>query len=142
VSCAATDNAGNTASAQASYIVTYNFDGFFSPIENDALNVAKAGRAIPLKFHLTDATGAPITTLSTAVIASVSLDCTSLSTGGNPVEEYAAGSSGLQNHGNGYYQINWKSASTYAGTCRQLRLDLGEGSTASPVFHVADFSFK
>src|SRR5262249_25437805 len=34
VSCSATDKAGNTANANASYTVIYNFSGFFSPVAN------------------------------------------------------------------------------------------------------------
>jgi hypothetical protein len=34
------------------------------------------------------------------------------------------------------YQINWKSPTTYAGTCKRLRLDLGEGT-----YRTADFRF-
>jgi hypothetical protein len=36
-----------------------------------------------------------------------------------------AGSSGLLNLGNGYYQLNWKSPATYAGSCKTLHLNLG-----------------
>ena len=141
VSCTATDRAGNTTIVSRSYTVGYAFSGFFSPVDTGVLNVAKAGKAIPLKFRLTDASGAPITTLTTATISSVSLSCVSLSEGSDAIEEYAAGASGLQNLGDGYYQLNWKSPTNYAGSCRQLRLNLGEGSTASPVFHTAEFRF-
>jgi hypothetical protein len=44
------------------------------------------------------------------------------------LEEYAAGSSGLLNQGDGYYQLNWKTPKTYAQSCKTLKLDLGEGS--------------
>jgi hypothetical protein len=45
--------------------------------------------------------------------------------------------SGLQNLGDGYYQLNWKTPASYAKSCRTLQLDLGEGSgvrTASFAF--------
>ena len=48
----------------------------------------------------------------------------------------AAGASGLQNLGDGNYQLNWKSPTSYAGSCKRLRLDLGDGSS-----HTADFKF-
>jgi hypothetical protein len=35
-------------------------EGFFSPIDNNFLNIAKAGQAIPAKWRLTDANGVPI----------------------------------------------------------------------------------
>ena len=55
------------------------------------------------------------------------------------IEEYATGNSGLQNLGNGYYQWNWKSPTTYVNSCKTLKLDLGEGSGYE---HTALFQFK
>ena len=48
----ALDNAGNTGSASVTYSVVYNWSGFFQPVDNNAVNVAKAGSAIPVKFSL------------------------------------------------------------------------------------------
>jgi hypothetical protein len=42
----------------------------------------------------------------------------------------------------GNYQLDWKSPASYAGSCKRLRLDLFEGTAASPVFHTADFHFR
>lgn len=47
VSCSATDNAGDPASASAGYTVTYQFSDFASPIDGGVLNVAKAARSSP-----------------------------------------------------------------------------------------------
>ncbi|MGZ4687894.1 PxKF domain-containing protein, partial [Oryzihumus sp.] len=52
------------------------------------------------------------------------------------VEEYAAGGSGLQNLGDGYYQLNWKTPTSYAGSCKTAQLDLGDGTP-----HTAAFAF-
>jgi len=65
-------------------------------------NVAKAGRAVPLKWRVTDARGAPVTTLTSVGVTASSLSCARGSTP-DEIEEYAAGGSGLQNLGNGYY---------------------------------------
>jgi hypothetical protein len=54
------------------------------------------------------------------------------------VAEQAAGNSGLQNLGDGYYQYNWKSPASYAKSCKTLQLDLGEGTGA----RTARFVFK
>jgi hypothetical protein len=32
-----------------------SFTGFASPVDNDIVNVAKAGQTVPLKFHVSDA---------------------------------------------------------------------------------------
>ncbi|MDL1910257.1 hypothetical protein FBQ81_06120 [Chloroflexi bacterium CFX6] len=137
LSCTATDNAGNTATASAAYSVIYNFIGFSSPVDsNDVLNLAKAGQTIPLKFRVTDANGSPITNLTGAAVTAASLSCP-VGTTTDLLEEYAAGNSGLQNLGDGYYQWNWKTPTIYANSCKTLRLDLGEG-----IYHTALFQFR
>ena len=50
------------------------------------------------------------------------------------VEETASGSSGLQNLGDGYYQLNWKSPAGYANSCKTLTVDLGLGLRAQALF--------
>jgi hypothetical protein len=108
--------------------VDYAFNGFYQPVDNPpTTNTAKAGQAIALKWRLTDATGAPVAALTKAAITVKDLSCALAGTG-DQVEEYASGSSGLQNLGNGYYQLNWKAPASYANSCKTLQLDLGEGS--------------
>ena len=133
VTCTATDNAGNTAASIISYQVTYQFGGFLSPVNADVLNAANAGQTVALKWRVTDATGTPVTNLTTATVTVTSLACTIGSTA-NQVEESAAGGSGLQNLGNGYYQFNWKTPKSYAGSCKTMQLDLGEGITRNAAF--------
>ena len=137
VACSAEDNAGNTASANASYNVAYKFLGFFAPVDNlPALNMAKAGQAIPLKWRLTDANGVPVLNLTAVNVTVASLSCSAGVTT-DAIEEYATGSSDLQNLGDGYYQFNWKTPTSYASSCKTLKLDLGEGAPRT-----ANFQFK
>jgi hypothetical protein len=131
VSCTATDKAGNTASGSATYSVGYDFVGFAKPVEsNGVLNVGKAGQAIPLKWRLLDANGQPVTSLGSVNVSVQSLTCDAGATTDN-VEEYASGSSGLQNLGDGYYQFNWKTPTTYAYSCKTMKLSLGEGTNST-----------
>jgi len=125
----ATDNAGNTAPAvSVVYTVRYVFSGFQAPVDRaPVVNSANAGRSIPLKWRLTDAAGNPISTLASVTVTSVSGGCSS-GAAVDAVETYAASASGLQNLGDGYYQFNWATAQTWAGSCRTLKLDLGEGA--------------
>jgi hypothetical protein len=140
------DAAGNQTATACPYAVTYAFGGFFTPVDNlDAngdpiLNVVKAGRTIPLKWRLTDATGAPVTNLTSAEISVVGIPCTA-DAALDQLEELAATGSGLQHLGDGNYQLNWKSPTGYANSCKRLRLDLAEGSTRTPTHHTADFKF-
>ncbi len=59
VTLTATDNAGNEVTETIEYKVEYNFGGILPPIKNKS--VFKAGSTIPVKFQLTDATGAYVT---------------------------------------------------------------------------------
>ena len=137
VNCSATDNAGNTNFASATYNVIYNWNGFFQPVDNlPAINIAKAGQAIPLKWRLTDANGNPVTNLTSVKVTVAGLACAT-GTSTDLLEEYAAGASGLQNLGDGYYQFNWKTPTTYASSCKTMYLNLGDG-----VLHTALFQFK
>jgi hypothetical protein len=137
VSCTATDYAGNSASASVSYQVGYRFDGFFAPVDNlPVINVANAGQTIPLKWRVSDANGVSVTTLVSVNVTVVSLSCGAGSTL-DAVEEYAAGGSGLLNHGNGSYQFNWKTPKSYATSCKTVRVDLGDG-----LYHTANVQFK
>jgi hypothetical protein len=134
VSITGYDNAENSTSKSCAYSVGYKFVGFDRPVDNGGvMNVAKAGQAIPLKWRLLDADDNPVTNLASAGMTVASLSC-SLGTTVDQVEEYATGSSGLQNLGNGYYQLNWKSPSTYATSCKELRLNIGEGSPRTANF--------
>lgn len=128
------DALGNTGDATCqSFLVAYRFEGFFSPIDNDLLNSAKAGQAIPAKWRLTDASGTPIADPSSFVGLYSSQN---LCAGGLPtdaVEEEASGSSGLQYDGDGYWQFNWKTPKDYAGTCRSMYVLFDSGQTSPPV---------
>jgi len=118
---------------------TIVFDGFFRPVDNlPTVNNAKAGQAIPVKWRITDANGMPISDpVSFKGLTSYLINCNFTGDATSAIEEYAAGSSGLQYSGDGYWQFNWKTPKTYAGQCRIMVLTLGDGS-----IHKADFQFK
>ena len=137
ISLSGSDVAGHTRTVACAYGVTYVFSGFQAPVDGDGvLNVVNAGRAIPLRWRLTSASGSPVTTLTAASVTVQGLDCAAASTT-DLVEETTAGGSALQNLGDGYYQLNWKTPSAYANSCKNMRLDLGEG-----LVHAALFKFR
>ncbi len=122
---ACTDSAGN--SSQVKYNVVYNFTGFSQPVDNlPALNTANSGQAIPLKWQITDVNGQPVTNLASVMVTAVSFSCP-VGTAPDQLEEYAPGSSGLLNQGDGNYQFDWKTPKSYAASCKTMKLDLGEG---------------
>ncbi len=142
----AIDAAGNREAVKsAAYVInsgppTYNFYGFFSPVDNSPiLNTANSGQAIPVKWKITDANGTPVSNPARFIsLTSYLVNCNGFT--GDPadaIEEYAAGSSGLQYLGNGNWQYNWATSKTYAKQCRIMVLTLGDNST-----HTAYFKFN
>ena len=131
--------------AQQSFNIGFRFVGFSAPVDNtnSYMNVLKAGQAIPLKWRLLDANDQPVTNLAGVTVTAKTLSC-SIGATEDLMEEVAAGSSGLQNLGNGYYQFNWASPKSYANSCKTLHLDLGEGKDANgnPVTRTAQFRFN
>jgi hypothetical protein len=99
------------------------------------VNVAKAGRVVPLKWSVIDHAGNPVTTIESVQVTARGHAC-DLGATEDLVEEAAAGGSGLRNHGDGRYQFNWATPSGYAKSCKTLQLDLGDG-----VLHTAEFRF-
>lgn len=132
VTCSAQDSRGNGASSTFAVVVSYNFNGFFQPIDNaSTLNSVKAGSAIPVKFSLGGNQGMAIFQSSPAsgVIACGATD-------GDAIEEtVAAGSSSLQyDAGTGQYLYVWKTEKSWIGQCRILQIKLKDGSSRTALF--------
>ncbi len=136
VACSATDNAGNTASATATYAVHYDFSGFFEPVDNlPTFNRVKAGRGIPVKFSLGGNQGLSVLAAGYPVSQQVACD------NGAPVDDVeqtvTAGSSSLSYDGTtNQYTYTWKTDGAWGGTCRQLNVKLADGTE-----HKASFNF-
>ncbi|HEX5015658.1 MAG TPA: PxKF domain-containing protein [Candidatus Limnocylindrales bacterium] len=123
----------------------YYFRGFGTPVDSGAVNVARAGRVIPLKWQVFDFEAQPVLDLdpNTVRVTSIQIACDGSSLPSDPVDEYAKGASGLQNLGAGAYQLNWASSKSSAGSCRRLQLDLGERNPdGTPFYRTADFEFR
>ncbi len=136
--CPATDNA-DQADADGDGIGdacdAATLHGLFAPINMTDLNVAQAGKIVPVKWRVTDSEGNPVSD-PTHFESVTSLGDTCDSGPTDAIEDYAGGS-GLQYLGNGNWQFNWKTSKDYAGQCRTLRLTLSDGSKL-----MADFKFK
>jgi hypothetical protein len=137
VTATATDAHGNNASATFTVTVLYNFTGFFAPVDNlPTLNVATAGKAIPIKFSLSGNKGLNIFVVNSPFSTSINCDGTLPQ---NDVEEtLEAGSSSLAyDPVADKYQYVWKTENSWKNTCRQLVVKLNDGSE-----HKANFKFK
>jgi hypothetical protein len=137
VTATATDPSGNSSSCTFKVTVLYNFTGFFSPIGNlPTLNVANAGRAIPIKFSLSGNKGLNIFAANSP--ASGVIACDSNAPANELTNTITAGGSSLSYDATtDQYIYVWKTESAWAGTCRQLVVTLNDGSV-----HVANFKFK
>ena len=137
VPCTATDAAGNTSSANASYQVIYNWTGFFQPIDAaPTVNVVKAGSAVPVKFSLMGNQG--LTIFAAQSPSSKQISCDS----GAPADEIeqtvTAGASSLTyDAASDTYTYVWKTDKAWTNTCRQLSVTLNDGTV-----HTANFRFK
>lgn len=135
VTVTATDAHNNSATATFTVTVLYNFTGFFSPVSNSpVVNVVNAGRSIPLKFSLSGnkglnifAAGYPASQQTACDSSAVLSELEGTETPGGSTLTYSPDT----------YLYNWKTESSWAGTCRQLVVKLNDGSD-----HIALFKFK
>lgn len=137
VTCTATDNAGNSASANASYSVIYTWSSFFQPVDNlPVFNQVKAGQAVPVKFSLAGNQGLSI--LATGSPASQQIACDTSVPTMSIEETVSAGNSSLSyDTATGIYTYVWKTEKGWANTCRQFIVTLADGTQ-----HLANFKFK
>jgi hypothetical protein len=134
----AADAAGNQSAASHSYSVHYAFPGFSNPIAAlPAVNTAKAGKTVPLKYSLRDVNGAAISDLTSFVsLISAPVACDTSVPTAAAEESDAAGSTAIH-FDSGQFIYNWKTQSSWQGTCRTLQLTLNDGTR-----HMVTFQFK
>ncbi|HWN09107.1 MAG TPA: PxKF domain-containing protein [Pyrinomonadaceae bacterium] len=137
VNATADDGAGHTSECSFTVTVQYNFAGFFPPIANlPAVNIVNAGRAIPVKFSLGGNKGLGI--FAAGSPASGPYPCNSSDPATLLEETVTAGGSSLSyDPTTDQYIYVWKTEKGWAGTCRQLVVQLNDGS-----IHRANFQFK
>lgn len=132
----ATDPYGNSATAQTTVDVLFNFNGFFPPIDNrPTLNVVKAGRSVPVKFSLGGDKGLDIFADGFPRSEQVTCGEDAVTDG---VETESRKARDLKYHARSdTYSYVWKTEKSWAGTCRQLIIQFSDGSRVR-----ADFKFK
>ena len=125
---------------EASLKVIYKFTGFFPPVDKPPIvNTASAGQIVPVIWQITDASNKGISNRSSFVsLTSFRTVCGFWKADPkDAIEEYVTGSSGLEYHGDGKWQFNWKIPKNYAGTCRIMTIKLRDGTE-----HEARFKFN
>jgi hypothetical protein len=133
---------GSTSSV-ITQVVNYKFTGFTSPVDMPpVVNAANGGQAIPLKWHLSGASGTAVSDpKSFTNVYSYPVNCKEFGDAqvdGIPPESYP-GNSGLIYNGNGDWQFNWKTLKSYSGgMCRDMYIQFSDGSRSPE----ARFKFK
>jgi len=117
----------------------FSFRGFYpfpEPEQEDpALNTAKAGSAVPLKFSLGGDQG--LNVIKAGYPASRPLDCEQMNPRGDLEPVPSSGNSGLSyDPQNETYTYVWETDPAWAGTCRVLSLRLTDGTE-----HLVAFQF-
>jgi predicted extracellular nuclease len=119
----------------ATFHTVFNWSGFFQPIANPpALNIVKAGRAIPIKFSLSGDQGMDI--IYSGYPVSQKINCATLAPLNNPPVQAVIIDSSYDPLVDQYI-FNWKTSATWKNTCQKLTVQLIDGTT-----HVAYFNFK
>jgi hypothetical protein len=133
----AADYAGTMASSSHVYSVVYDFDGFFSPVnELPTFNTIKAGRAIPVKFSLGGDQGLDI--FAEGYPRSGKIPADPNAPLDNIEQTETAGVSRLSyDPTTGWYTYVWKTGKAWSGQSRQLVLKLDDGSE-----HKANFELN
>jgi len=134
------DQAGNVnykaaPSVSRTFAVSYNFTGFFAPVDNNGVcNVAKAGSAIPVKFTLHGYQGMNI--FASGYPKATTGTCSASNT--DAIEETATSSQSGLNYDatSDQYVYVWKTDKAWAGKAILLTVRLSDGTD-----HTARFSF-
>jgi uncharacterized protein len=122
---------------QVTYFLTYPFSGFFQPVDNlPALNLLKAGSAVPVKFSLDGNQSLDI--FAAGYPKSEKIVCDSSASLDSIEVTATAGYSSLSYDAlTDTYTYVWKTTKAWAGTCRQLIVRLNDG-----LYYRANFEFK
>jgi len=114
----------------------FTFTGFMSPVENPpVLNVAQAGRTLPMKFSLGGDHGLHVIAADSPLVRHIT--CDGLAPTQMIDEATTAGGSRLTyDPATATYAYPWKTDKNWSGACRQFAMRLTDGSV-----HVANVRF-
>ena len=126
VTCTATDSAANVSTASVAYSVVYPFTGFFGLNAPPALNSARAGASVLVKFSLGGNRGLGV--LAAGSPTSQPISCTTGATLSTLKALAVAGASLTYTTKTNTYSYTWRTDQAWAGTCRRLAVKLVDGT--------------
>ena len=136
---------GDADFAVARYAKTsqaYTFHGFLAPLapvsDGSIVNTGKAGRTYPVKWQLTDSSGASVTAMSAVTaIKQQSVGCGTLtSASSGPIDATTTGSTTLRYDSTAnQYIYNWQTPATPG--CYLLTVTLDDGTVYTAAFHLS-----
>jgi Tol biopolymer transport system component len=133
-SVTAEDAVGNRTSRTVTYWVRYRWLGWQPPVAGRGRGADEAGRTIPLAFAVEGASGAAV--VAGVQVAAVPCSGNALVAAGDPRLEPADAT--INDAGqDGRGMVLWRTSRGYAGSCRQLLLELTDGS-----LHRLTFEFR
>ncbi|MGZ6315865.1 MAG: PxKF domain-containing protein, partial [Anaerolineales bacterium] len=139
VGCLATDKAGNTSVARATYTVIYRFDGFLQPI-NDTnhplvcgspclASIFKSGSTVPAKFQLKDASGKVVQSVQAPIwVTPLKGNATSSAINESVFSDAPTSGTAYRLTGN-QYVYNWGTKGFAAGFYWRIGVTLDDGQT-------------
>lgn len=135
----AVDHAGNSTQVTHTYRVAYDLvgaGGFGPPVANPpALNVARAGSTVPVKWRLPDGMGGFLCDPDVVIGLLVQrIDCGDLTSALGEAEAAPSAGGTRVRCQDGQYIFNWKTARGQAGGCYRLILMLDDGSEHEVLF--------
>jgi hypothetical protein len=136
VSCSASDGNGNTTTGSFTVTVTFGWNGFFAPVDNNGVyNVIKAGQSVPLKWNVPNGSGGWISSLSDVRSDTQSKVTCQTAAPTDEIEAPTSGATELRYDTTANQFIyNWQSPKVGAGTCYRLGVTLTDGSSRTALF--------
>lgn len=135
VTCTATDAAGNQASDTFTVTVTFGWNGFFQPVDNNGVqNVIKGGQSVPLKWNIPNGSGGWVSSLAVVQSTTQSLIACAAGAGTDEVEAPTSGATTLRYDATAnQYIYNWQSPKT-VNKCYRVTVTLTDGSRHEALF--------
>ncbi|HEV8488723.1 MAG TPA: PxKF domain-containing protein [Candidatus Limnocylindrales bacterium] len=131
----ASDNAGRTATATATYtVLPWTLSGFYSPVDiGGILNVVRGGATVPLKFEVFAGPTEMTSVSSIASFTTAAIDC-GIQTGADEIEIASTGGTSLRYDTTaGQFIQNWQTPKT-PGLCYRATMTTLDGSSLTAYF--------